>query len=168
MPGVWMWSGSMEPTGTICSTSTTVTLPAGVMRPMASALFANPGALREIRTRPGDLFSKADIQRTIRELGQLGYFDPRSINIVPNPDPMTGSVDLEYSVTEQSTSQLELQGGWGANMVIGTAGLNFNNFSARNLFNKQAWRPLQSRPGPVTVFTSMNGTCTGGFCVRSA
>ena len=114
---------------------------------------------REIRTRPGDLFSKADIQRTIRELGQLGYFDPRSINIVPNPDPMTGSVDLEYSVTEQSTSQLELQGGWGANMVIGTAGLNFNNFSAKNLFNKKAWRPLPSGDGQtINVRAQSNGT----------
>ena len=85
---------------------------------------------REIRTRPGDLFSKADIQRTIRELGQLGYFDPRSINITPNPDPMTGSVDLEYTVSEQSTSQLELQGGWGANMVIGRASCRERVFRA--------------------------------------
>jgi outer membrane protein insertion porin family len=114
---------------------------------------------REIRTRPGDLFSKADIQRTIRELGQLGYFDPRSINITPNPDPMTGSVDLEYTVSEQSTSQLELQGGWGANMVIGTAGLNFNNFSARNLFNKKAWRPLPSGDGQtINIRAQSNGT----------
>ena len=114
---------------------------------------------REIRTRPGDLFSKADIQRTIRELGQLGYFDPRSINITPNPDPVTGTVDLEYTVAEQSTSQLELQGGWGANMVIGTAGLNFNNFSARNLFNKKAWKPLPSGDGQtINIRAQSNGT----------
>jgi|TARA_B110000211_G_scaffold67011_1_gene77471 outer membrane protein insertion porin family len=114
---------------------------------------------REIRTRPGDLFSKADIQRTIRELGQLGYFDPRQINITPVPNAMTGTVDLEYSVVEQSTSQLELQGGWGANMVVGTAGLNFNNFSARQIRDKSAWRPLPSGDGQtINIRAQTNGT----------
>jgi len=115
---------------------------------------------REIRTKPGDLFSKADIMRTIRELGQLGYFDPRQIQLSPpSPDPLTGTVALEYTLVEQSTSQLELQGGWGANMVIGTAGLNFNNFSARNLFNKSAWRPLPSGDGQtINIRAQSNGS----------
>ncbi len=73
---------------------------------------------REVRTRPGDLFSKAMIQRTIRELSQLGYFDQTQIGVNPVPDPQTGTVDLEYTVVEKSTSQLELQGGWGANRVV--------------------------------------------------
>ena len=101
---------------------------------------------REVRTRPGDLFSRADIQRTIRELGQLGYFDARNVNVTPKPNAETGTVDLEYTVVEQSTSQLELQGGWGANTVVGTLGLNFNNFSARNIGNKKAWKPLPTTP----------------------
>ncbi|MDA8787380.1 outer membrane protein assembly factor BamA [Schleiferiaceae bacterium] len=114
---------------------------------------------REIRTRPGDLFSKADIMRTVRELGQLGYFDPRQITPVPIPDPVTGTVDLEYSVVEQSTSQLELQGGWGAYTVVGTLGLNFNNFSSRNLFNKKAWQPLPAGDGQtITIRAQTNGT----------
>lgn len=102
---------------------------------------------RELRTRPGDLFSRSDIQRTIRELAQLGYFDPRAINVAPQPDPNTGTVDLEYTVVEQSTSQLELQGGWGAGQIVGTLGLSFNNFSARNLFNGSEWKPLPSGDG---------------------
>ena len=113
----------------------------------------------EIRTRPGDLFSKADIMRTVRELGQLGYFDPRQITPVPMPDPVTGTVDLEYTVVEQSTSQLELQGGWGAYTVVGTLGLNFNNFSSRNLFNKKAWQPLPAGDGQtITIRAQTNGT----------
>ncbi|NVK28506.1 MAG: outer membrane protein assembly factor BamA [Flavobacteriia bacterium] len=102
---------------------------------------------RELRTRPGDLFSRSDIQRTIRELAQLGYFDPRSINVTPQPNPETGTVDLEYTVVEQSTSQLELQGGWGAGQIVGTLGLRFNNFSARNLFKGSEWKPLPSGDG---------------------
>ena len=79
---------------------------------------------REVRTKPGDLFSKAMIQRTIRELSQLGYFDQTQIGVNPVPDPQTGTVDLEYTVAEKSTSQLELQGGWGAGRVVGTLGLS--------------------------------------------
>ena len=114
---------------------------------------------RETRTRPGDLFSKSDIMRTVRELGQLGYFDPRQITPVPIPDPITGTVDLEYTVVEQSTSQLELQGGWGRFTVVGTLGLNFNNFSARNIFNKRAWQPLPTGDGQnITIRAQTNGT----------
>lgn len=102
---------------------------------------------REVRTRPGDLFSKAQIQRTIRELAQLGYFDPQQLNVNPKPDPETGTVDLDYTVSERSTSQLELQGGWGGNFIILTLGLNFNNFSARNIFNGAAWQPLPAGDG---------------------
>lgn len=102
---------------------------------------------RELRTRPGDLFSRSDIQRTIRELAQLSYFDPRQINVDPQPDPQTGTVDLEYTVVEQSTSQLQLQGGWGAGQIVGTLGLSFNNFSARNIFNGSEWAPLPAGDG---------------------
>lgn len=113
---------------------------------------------REVRTRPGDLFSKAMIQRTIRELSQLGYFDQTQIGVNPVPDPQTGTVDLEYTVVEKSTSQLELQGGWGANRVVGTLGLNFNNFSAKNVGNKRAWQPLPTGDGQtINIRAQSNG-----------
>ena len=113
---------------------------------------------RELRTKPGDLFSKAMIQRTIRELSQLGYFDQQQIGVNPMPDPQTGTVDLEYSVVERSTSQLELQGGWGAGRVVGTLGLNFNNFSARNIRNKRSWQPLPTGDGQtINIRAQSNG-----------
>lgn len=113
---------------------------------------------REIRTRPGDLFSKTDIQRTIRELAQLGYFDPQSLNVNPKPNPESGTVDLEYTVTERSTSQLELQGGWGGGRIVGTLGLNFNNFSARNIFDGSSWSPLPSGDGQtISLRAQSNG-----------
>ncbi|MEY2963843.1 MAG: outer membrane protein assembly factor BamA [Bacteroidota bacterium] len=113
---------------------------------------------RELRTKPGDLFSKAMIQRTIRELAQLGYFDQTNIGVNPVPDPQTGTVDLEYTVMERSTSQLELQGGWGAGRVIGTLGLNFNNFSARNIGKKRAWQPLPTGDGQtINIRAQSNG-----------
>ncbi|MEC8458108.1 MAG: outer membrane protein assembly factor BamA [Bacteroidota bacterium] len=113
---------------------------------------------RELRTKPGDLFSKAMIQRTIRELSQLGYFDQQQIGVNPVPDPQTGTVDLEYSVVERSTSQLELQGGWGAGRVVGTLGLNFNNFSARNIKNKKSWQPLPTGDGQtINIRAQSNG-----------
>jgi outer membrane protein insertion porin family len=113
---------------------------------------------REVRTKPGDLFSKAMIQRTIRELSQLGYFDQTQIGVNPVPDPQTGTVDLEYTVAEKSTSQLELQGGWGAGRVVGTLGLNFNNFSARNVGNKRSWQPLPTGDGQtISLRAQSNG-----------
>ena len=113
---------------------------------------------RELRTKPGDLFSKAMIQRTIREIAQLGYFDQQQIGVNPVPDPQTGTVDLEYTVMERSTSQLELQGGWGAGRVIGTMGLNFNNFSARNIGKKRAWQPLPTGDGQtINLRAQSNG-----------
>ncbi|MBN2669719.1 MAG: outer membrane protein assembly factor BamA [Bacteroidales bacterium] len=103
--------------------------------------------IREIRTKPGDLFSRSDIIRTQRELAQLGYFDPEKLNVTPKPDPATSTVDLEYIVEEKPSDQIELSGGWGANMIVGTLGLTFNNFSTRNIFNKSAWSPLPTGDG---------------------
>ncbi len=103
--------------------------------------------MREIRTRPGQLFSRRDIIRSQREILQLGYFDQEKIDIIPIPNPADGTVDLEYVVEETSSDQIELSGGWGANRVIGTIGLTFNNFSTRNIFNRDAWRPLPTGDG---------------------
>ncbi|MFN3951384.1 MAG: outer membrane protein assembly factor BamA [Thermaurantimonas sp.] len=117
--------------------------------------------MREVRTRPGDLFRKSDIQRTMRELSQLGFFDPQQLNVNPVPNPETGTVDVEYTVVERSTSQLELQGGWGGGLgIVGTLGLSFNNFSARNIFNKRAWTPLPSGDGQTL---NLRAQSTGRF-----
>lgn len=102
---------------------------------------------REIRTKPGDLFSKKDIIRTIRELGQLGYIDAE--NIVPDVQPnyTDKTTDIEYSLSEKGSSQIELQGGYGGGSFIGTLGLSFNNFSARNLFNLKEYKPVPRGDG---------------------
>lgn len=114
--------------------------------------------LRELRTRPGELFRRSNVQRSLRELQQLGFFDPRQLNVNPVPDAETGTVDIEYEVVEQSTSQLQLQGGWGAGRIVGTLGLNFNNFSARNFFKKGAWKPLPAGDGQtISLRAQSNG-----------
>ena len=103
--------------------------------------------MREIRTKPGQLFSRADIIRTQRELAQLGYFDQEKLGVNPKPNPIDGTVDIEYTVEEKPSDQLELSGGYGANQLVGTLGLSFNNFSARNTFKKGTWTPLPSGDG---------------------
>jgi len=103
--------------------------------------------IREIRSQPGQLFNRSDIIRTTRELAQLQYFNQEKINPVPIPNPAEGTVDIEYDVEETSSDQIELSGGWGYGRVIGTLGVSFNNFSARNLFNSKAWRPVPSGDG---------------------
>ena len=86
--------------------------------------------------------------RTIREIGQLGFFDPEKIDPqFKNVDSGAGTVDIEYHVVEKGASQIELQGGYGGGGFVGTLGLSFNNFSARNLFNKDAYHPLPMGDG---------------------
>ncbi|GLB50650.1 outer membrane protein assembly factor BamA [Neptunitalea lumnitzerae] len=103
---------------------------------------------RELRTRPGELYQKTNIIRTIRELSQLGFFDPETIKPnIKNPDANAGTVDVEYYLEEKGSSQVQLQGGYGGGGFIGTLGLSFNNFSLRNIFNKKAYRPLPMGDG---------------------
>ncbi|MFC2079883.1 outer membrane protein assembly factor BamA [Bacteroidota bacterium] len=104
-------------------------------------------ARREIWTRPGDLFSKQDIIRSVRELASLGHFDPEQIEPNPIPNDSDGSVDIEYKLIERANDQLEVSGGYGAGMLIFTAGIRFSNFSARRIFDKKAWRPVPSGDG---------------------
>ncbi len=103
--------------------------------------------IREMRSRPGQLFSRTDIIRTTRELAQLRYFDAEKIEPDIQPNPTDGSVDIAYVVEETSADQIELSGGWGYGRIIGTLGLSFNNFSLRNVFKKDAWRPIPSGDG---------------------
>ncbi|PIQ31696.1 MAG: outer membrane protein assembly factor BamA [Bacteroidetes bacterium CG18_big_fil_WC_8_21_14_2_50_41_14] len=103
--------------------------------------------IRELRTRPGQLFSRSDIIRTTRELANLGYFNAESITPNINPNAAEGTVDIEYEVEETSADQIELSGGWGYGRIIGTIGLSFNNFSLNNFFKKDAWKPIPSGDG---------------------
>lgn len=103
--------------------------------------------LREIRTKPGQLFRRSDIIRSQRELSQLGYFDPEKMNVTPTPNQATGTVDIEYKVEEKPSDQVELSGGYGNKQVVGTLGVSFTNFSSKNFFKKSAWRPLPSGDG---------------------
>ena len=126
--------------------------------------------LREIRTKPGDLFNKADIIRTQRELSQLGFFNEQGFQVNPLPDPAKGTVDIEYVVEEKSSDQIELSGGYGgagptsSGRIIGTLGLTFNNFSAKNIFNKSAWTPLPSGDGQrLSIRAQSNGRFYQGY-----
>ena len=101
---------------------------------------------RELRVKPGDLFSRSNIIRSIREIGQLGFFDQ---NVTPDviPDYTNKTADIDFTVVEKGGSQIELQGGYGGGSFIGTLGLSFNNFSIKNIFKKEAYTPLPMGDG---------------------
>ncbi|WP_255397255.1 outer membrane protein assembly factor [Reichenbachiella sp. 5M10] len=99
--------------------------------------------MRELRTLPGQKFSRAELIRTQRELSQLGYFNPETVTPNPIPNPADETVDIEWSLEERPSDQIELSGGWGGSFgFVGTLGLTFNNFSLRNLTHLDKWRPL--------------------------
>ncbi len=103
---------------------------------------------RELRTIPGQKFSRTDLIRTQRELAQLGYFDPETIEINPKPNYANSTVDIEYTVTERPNDQIELSGGWGGQFgFVGTLGLVFNNFSLRRVTDFNYWKPLPKGDG---------------------
>jgi outer membrane protein insertion porin family len=103
---------------------------------------------RELRTIPGEKFSRSDMIRSIRELSALNYFNPEKINPNPVPNPDDGTVDINYTLEEKSSDQLELSAGWGGLIgLTGTLGVTFNNFSTKNIFKKSAWQPLPSGDG---------------------
>ncbi len=114
--------------------------------------------MRELHTRPGDLFSREALIRSHRELLNLKFFEEQSVNPEPRPNPKDGTVDIIYHVKEGSTSQLNLQGGYGSGMFIGQIGIQLNNFSVRNIFNKDAWVPLPAGDGQKL---SLNATTNG-------
>lgn len=103
---------------------------------------------RELRTRPGQKYKKSNIIRSIRELGQLGYFDAEQIKPdVLNAQPNEGTVDINYGLVEAGSSQIELQGGYGGGGFIGTLGLSFNNFSIKNIFKGEEYKPVPMGDG---------------------
>lgn len=104
---------------------------------------------RELRTLPGNKFSRSDLIRSQREIAALGYFDPQQMDVRPIPNPERGTVDIEYHLTEKSSDQLELSAGWGGRGrgMVGSVGVNFTNFSLQNMFKKGTWSPLPSGDG---------------------
>tara|TARA_Y100001935_G_scaffold181691_1_gene150459 strand:- start:1579 stop:4161 length:2583 start_codon:yes stop_codon:yes gene_type:complete len=103
---------------------------------------------RELRIKPGELYSKDKVVRTIREVGQLGFFDAEQISPdFKNVDPNLGTVDIELGLIEAGASQLELQGGYGSGSFMGSFGVSFNNFSVKNIRDRKAWRPFPSGDG---------------------
>ena len=97
---------------------------------------------RELRVRPGDLFSKEALQRSAREIAQTGHFDPESMDIRPEPNPDNGTVDLIFYLTSKISDQIELSAGWGQTGVIGKVALKFTNFSIKNLFKPSTYKGI--------------------------
>ena len=115
--------------------------------------------IREMYSRPGQLFSRSDVTRTVRELATLGFFNQETINPDVKANYNDNTVDIEYQVEEASADQVSFSAGWGWNMLILQAGLSFNNFSMRNIFNKDAWKPIPGGDGQkLSLNISLYGT----------
>ncbi len=103
---------------------------------------------RELRTIPGEKFSRTDLIRSQREIANLNYFNQEKIGIQPVPDPSDGTVDINYTVEEKSSDQLELSAGFGGGIgLTGTLGVTFNNFSIKNILRRETWDPLPTGDG---------------------
>ncbi len=114
---------------------------------------------RNLRTIPGERYSRQKIINSIRELGQLGFFNPETINPqLKNVSQQDGTVDVEYQLEEAGASQIELQGGYGGGGFVGTLGLRFNNFSLRNLFNGDAYEPVPMGDGQTLAIRAQAST----------
>lgn len=104
---------------------------------------------RELRTKPGEVFSRSDIIRSQREIINLGYFNPENLAIETPVNPQRGTVDVIYKVEEKSSDQLEMSAGWGGTGlgITGTLGVTFNNFSLKKLLQPSEWNPLPQGDG---------------------
>ena len=120
---------------------------------------------RELRTLPGNKFSRADLIRSNREIANLGFFDPEKIGMQPTPHPEDGTVDIEYSVVEKSSDQLQLSAGFGGGVrFYGNIGIVFNNFSLRNILKPKTWDPLPIGDGQkLSVNYQSNGQFFNSF-----
>ena len=112
--------------------------------------------MREIRTMPGDLFKRSDIMRSQRELAMMQYFNPETFDVKIDPQPTRNEVDITYVVEEKSSDQISMSGGWGAGRVIGQLALTFNNFSSKNFFKKDKWKPLPSGDGQRLILQAQS------------
>ncbi len=97
---------------------------------------------RELRVRPGDLFSKSDLIRSAREIAQTGHFDPEKMDIRPEPNEENGTVDIVMNLESKANDQIEFSAGWGQTGVIGKLSLKFSNFSIQNLFHPSSFKGI--------------------------
>ena len=115
--------------------------------------------IRELRVYPGQLFSRSNLINSMNELRMMKYFDDASINPDVRPNPDEGTADVIFSVEEVGSDQVELSGGWGGGMIVGTLGFSFNNFSIQNIFRKERWKPLPSGDGQrLSIRAQSNGS----------
>ena len=97
---------------------------------------------RELRVRPGDLFSKSDLMRSAREIAQTGHFDPEKMDIRPEPNEENGTVDIIFGLESKANDQVEFSAGWGQTGIIGKVSLKFTNFSIQNLFHPSSFKGI--------------------------
>jgi len=113
---------------------------------------------RELYTLPGELFSKSDVIGSVRELAQLGNFEPEKLLPNPVPDYNNSTVDIEYPLVEKRNDMFEISAGWGGGYFVGKMGVTFNNFSTKNFFDKSSWRPLPQGDGQkLSLSVQTNG-----------
>ncbi|MBQ3655372.1 MAG: outer membrane protein assembly factor BamA [Bacteroidales bacterium] len=113
---------------------------------------------RELYTLPGELFSKSDVIGSVRELAQLGNFEPEKLLPNPVPDYNNATVDIEYPLVEKRNDMFEISAGWGGGYFVGKMGVTFNNFSTKNFFDKSSWRPLPQGDGQkLSLSVQTNG-----------
>jgi outer membrane protein insertion porin family len=108
---------------------------------------------RELRVKPGALFSKSDLMRSAREISQMGHFDPEKMGIEPQPDYEAGTVDIDLNLTPKNNDQLEFSAGWGSTGIVGSVSLKFTNFSLRNLLNLGTYKVLPQGDGETFSIT---------------
>jgi len=113
---------------------------------------------RELRTKPGQLYSQEDIMRSLRELAQMGHFDPEKIKPDILPDPENGTVDINYELETKGSDQIEFSAGWGSTGVVGSIGLKFSNFAIQNLFRPDTYRIVPQGEGQTLT---INGRTNG-------
>lgn len=115
---------------------------------------------RELRTRPGELFSKSDMIRSAREIAQMGHFDSENMDIRPEPDPESGTVDLVYDLISKPNDQIEFSAGWGSTGITGKLSLKFTNFSFKNLFNLDSYKGIipQGQGQQFTISAQTNAS----------
>ena len=97
---------------------------------------------RELRIRPGDLFSKNDLMRSAREIAQTGHFDPEKMDIRPEPNEENGTVDIILNLESKANDQVEFSAGWGQTGILGKLSLKFTNFSIKNLFHPSSYKGI--------------------------
>lgn len=114
---------------------------------------------RELRTKPGMLFSREDLMRSVREIAQMGHFDPENMDPKPLPDPENGTVDIQYNLTSKANDQIEFSAGWGQTGVIGKLSLKFTNFSMKNFLNPKTYKGIipQGEGQTLTLSGQTNG-----------